>query len=335
MAMNEAHHVIVSPAVHRGHRRLDPATAALVAPLAEASRSIAEAVELLRPRCYGLSTMARHRIRTLLREGVLVSSAEPLRHFDCNGVHLVVRYTGNDDNIARTVQHEYFLDQLELPAARTLVDVGSHIGSFSCFLQHRQPQLQIVSIEAHPLNAAITRLNVGTLPNAFVHNAACGYTPADLVFTRVLNNSGGNTLIPRSEAARVVEHWRARGIDVVIDDWTPEFLTLEQVMAQHHLSVVDILKLDCEGYEFDILGKAPLEVLSRVRYIVGERHSTYRRFSEECVRRLDGMFELVNNTDLSPDMGLFLLSNRHVGAVPAPALIVFQHGEQAVRRLAA
>jgi methyltransferase FkbM-like protein len=47
-------------------------------------------------------------------------------------------------------------------------------------------------------------------------------------------------------------------------------LTLEQLLAEQGLDHIEVLKLDCEGSEFSILGKTTL--LDRIGIIVGEYH---------------------------------------------------------------
>lgn len=311
MAMDYTHHVIVSPAVHRGQLTLDPATAAMLAPLREESRSLADAVELLRPACLGARPLARLRLRSLIHSGALAVSSSPVRHWTLGGVHLLTRLRGHDSDIATTVQSEYFVEHLDLNSAHTLVDVGAHIGSFSAYLKRLKPELKAIAVEAHPLNHEMTRLNVGTLPGAHVYHAACGYTGGDLVFTRVLDNTGGNTIIPRAHAQDVLERHKQQAVAVEVNDCVPGFVTLEQIIAEHNLDEISVLKLDCEGFEFDILGKASMEALRKIRRIVGERHSTREEFMQRCGNRLAPLFDYTVNTDLSPDMGLFLLVNRH------------------------
>lgn len=51
-----------------------------------------------------------------------------------------------------------------------------------------------------------------------------------------------------------------------------ECVTLDDVFRTHQLARCDLLKLDCEGSEFEILEQASDDVLKRVEQIVGEFH---------------------------------------------------------------
>ena len=55
-------------------------------------------------------------------------------------------------------------------------------------------------------------------------------------------------------------------------DGAVAMVTLGGLMAAHHLERVDVLKLDCEGAEFDILLGAPTDLLERVELVIGEYH---------------------------------------------------------------
>jgi FkbM family methyltransferase len=62
-------------------------------------------------------------------------------------------------------------------------------------------------------------------------------------------------------------------------------LTLGELMAEHGLERIDVLKLDCEGSEFSILGRTT--VLDRIGLIVGEYHGR-EAFQKLVVERFGG-----------------------------------------------
>ena len=64
----------------------------------------------------------------------------------------------------------------------------------------------------------------------------------------------------------VVESGKARQIKV-------NAVTLADVLTEHALDSVDLLKLDCEGAEYEILMSAPEETLAEVQRIVMEYHN--------------------------------------------------------------
>ena len=49
-------------------------------------------------------------------------------------------------------------------------------------------------------------------------------------------------------------------------------VSLDQLLRDHDVESVDLLKIDCEGGEYAILESTPADVLSRIRNIVFEYH---------------------------------------------------------------
>jgi len=146
------------------------------------------------------------------------------------------------------------------------------------------------------------------LPDTDVFYGACGYTPGDFVFLIAPLNTGGHTLAHRAAAAATVA--RSRGA-LALEDCAPGLVTLEQLAARHGLEEISILKLDCEGFELDILSHATSAMLERVGRIVGERHCGREEFLDRCGRRLrEAHFEMVADRELGPGQGLFLAVNR-------------------------
>ena len=85
---------------------------------------------------------------------------------------------------------------------------------------------------------------------------------------------------------------------------------MEQLLQEHGLDHIDVLKLDCEGSEFSILGQTTL--LDRIGVIVGEYHGK-AAFLKLVAQRFAG-WELRILKD--GELGLFWLSR---SGSPLPA----------------
>jgi FkbM family methyltransferase len=82
-------------------------------------------------------------------------------------------------------------------------------------------------------------------------------------------------LPPAAEGPTTQSEAESTDIRTRLGEYWPDFrpvktLTLEDLMRDHALDRIDILKLDCEGSEYSILGKSPS--LERIGLIVGEYH---------------------------------------------------------------
>jgi hypothetical protein len=54
---------------------------------------------------------------------------------------------------------------------------------------------------------------------------------------------------------------------------TVEAVSLPDIFAGHQFQQIDLLKLDCEGVEYEILFRCPDYVLQRVKLIAMETHN--------------------------------------------------------------
>jgi FkbM family methyltransferase len=135
-----------------------------------------------------------------------------------------------------------------------VVDIGAHIGSFSLLAQLKGAAM-VLAYEAERSNFEMLLINLEGSNVVKASNAAVwrsGAGPLQLRYQHSLDplNTGGGTVF--SAEGQLVNA-------VAFDD------VLSTVPA------VDLLKIDCEGSEYAILGTST--ELCRVREIVGEYHN--------------------------------------------------------------
>jgi FkbM family methyltransferase len=141
-----------------------------------------------------------------------------------------------------------------------VIDVGAHIGASATELKRRGASV-VWAIEPQPENVKVLRCNLGlhdVTGSVFVLDVAVGYTNS--AFMTPFPLSGGNV---NTGCARVGEGT----VEV-------RCVTLESIVsmvASAHDSQV-ILKLDCEGAEFDIIRHADPSLFEMVHSVYGEYH---------------------------------------------------------------
>ena len=153
---------------------------------------------------------------------------------------------------------------------QVVVDVGAHIGSFTKLYQEINPQAKFICIEACSENIPVLQRNVGDDVD-FMH-AACTYEDDIALWNAVFagtESTGGSIVTKRSDERLDGQHSYRR------DSRPLRTVTLEDIMGRLNVDAIDILKLDCEGSEFSILGNSPQT--DRIGLIVGEFHG-YRRW---------------------------------------------------------
>ena len=147
--------------------------------------------------------------------------------------------------------------------AKLIVDVGAHIGCFTLLLRKLNPDAIYLCVEAEPRNWEALHANVGAF--AAVIGSAVSYDPRPLelwtAFTyHGCESTGGGTVAP-IDAGLDPQRYMPVG--------TVPKVTLEALRDAHNGMRIDLLKLDCEGSEFSILGNCELDGIA---FVVGEYH---------------------------------------------------------------
>jgi len=141
-----------------------------------------------------------------------------------------------------------------LPEDATVIDIGANIGAFTMQVARRCPRGRILAVEPVSANVQMieAQIALNQLSNVQTVRAAVGAT------------CGMTGVTGTGMTARVSE---GEGPLVVV-----EMITLERLLEEYAVDTLDLLKLDCEGAEWDILSAAE-RVLPRIRQISMEFHS--------------------------------------------------------------
>jgi len=198
-----------------------------------------------------------------------------------------------------------------------IVDVGANIGAFARLWHERNPHARIICIEACPENIPVLQRNVGAF--ATVVHAACTYDAGPLFLLNACGpdgvSTGGSRVVGREEFdSETRPHYQ--------HDYRPlPVVTLHEVMSEHGLARIDLLKLDCEGSEFSILPDAPL---GNIGFILGEYHSR-ARWDELRAQR----FAAWDYGEMrGGDIGIFhLRPQSDAKPPPAPRKLILRNGQ--------
>ena len=143
----------------------------------------------------------------------------------------------------------------------TVLDVGGGIGEFGLFAAHAEPGTQVFAFEPFPESFALMRENarLNDVANVHLFEMALGAESG----ASMLDLSSGEPLRFQSQAP--ADSATTRQIKVTASSLR-DALTLIGVVD------VDLIKIDCEGAEYDILFSADRTVLDRIHRIVMEFH---------------------------------------------------------------
>lgn len=180
----------------------------------------------------------------------------------------------------------YRLQVIDFQPGDTVLDIGGHIGMFSIYLAKRFPFLKIIAYEPVPENAGHFRANLihNQIKNVSLFEAAVTADGRSFEMKQSYHNTGCATAVSYLESANLELQWLAQIPSFQVNSFSPL-----QIWREHALQRCKLLKIDCEGFEYEILMQTPL--LSAVDYLAGEVHSfpylrarglTPQRLQEHC-----------------------------------------------------
>jgi len=158
----------------------------------------------------------------------------------------------------------------------TVVDIGAGIGEFTLYAAADNPTSRVIACEPFPESYALLCENLAL--NAVMNVQCCQKAVWSQTGRLQLDLSGGEPLQLISQAAKM-------------DGDIPgtiqvDCLSLADVITENTLNRIDLLKLDCEGAEYNILLGSEPDTLARIQRIVMEYHDNGPHNHTELVELL-------------------------------------------------
>ncbi|MFE2179015.1 amino acid adenylation domain-containing protein [Streptomyces sp. NPDC059455] len=188
------------------------------------------------------------------------------------------------------VRNAYFRAGITLPEGARVVDIGGHVGLFSLFVSRRWPDARIYAFEPIPELSRMFRLNAELHDiDVVVTNCGIGREPGVTEFTYYpdLSLLSGRFADEREERHMlelvVGDDSRHAGLDeaelaellterLSSERCEVEMRTLSQMIREHGIPVIDLLKIDAEKSELDILLGIEPDHWPIIRQVVAEVH---------------------------------------------------------------
>jgi FkbM family methyltransferase len=164
---------------------------------------------------------------------------------------------------------EIFMDECylaglenDISSDATIIDIGANAGYFTLFAAALCPRAKLFSYEPVPVNYAQLKrnrdLNSPRQINCFPKAVAGHIGEITLTFDPSDSFTTSATLFTSNKEAE-----KSLAVPCV---------TLQGLMDENGIGRCDLLKMDCEGAEYDILYNCPAEYLQRINQIAMEVH---------------------------------------------------------------
>ncbi|WP_456374739.1 FkbM family methyltransferase [Methanocaldococcus sp.] len=152
-------------------------------------------------------------------------------------------------------EYEY-LPEFELKnfKDKIIIDAGANIGLYTLIASAFAET--VISIEANPLNYQYLQTNItnNNITNIISINKALMGRKKEYVNIHFGSFSGESSIFEISK-----------------DSIRVPVITLEEIIEE--FGIIDLLKIDIEGAEFDVFENTDLNTLKKINYIVGEIHT--------------------------------------------------------------
>lgn len=149
---------------------------------------------------------------------------------------------------------EYKTKNVDFKPGDVVIDIGANVGSVSIMLAKKYPFLKIYSYEAHPINFQNLQKNIkeNNISNIKAFNNAV--FSEDNYFIDIslnIDNTGAsNSFIDPEEYPDLYEK-EYSSVQVPT-------ISLDTIIKENDIQNIKLLKMDCEGAEFDIFSSSEL-----------------------------------------------------------------------------
>lgn len=158
-------------------------------------------------------------------------------------------------NLGQNEKPEYIFPVLPI-SPKIILDIGGNIGITALLLSRRYPLAKIYTFEPEPENFSILEKNTFGISNIEIFNFGLSNTNQTLMLKKPGDpiNFGGYSVFNKG---------------VGEDHKEIELKSILEFIEKKEIQKIDVIKIDCEGAEFDILTCLDL---ANVTWIEGECH---------------------------------------------------------------
>ena len=194
---------------------------------------------------------------------------------------------------------DYNFDSIDFKDGDVVIDIGGNIGTVSIYLAKKYPFLKIYAFEPVKQNyenflknIELNNINKDIIK---VFNLAITKDRRDVILTSPFNNSG---------ASNIYNNFRGSGNIISNNDISIKSITFDDIFSNNNISKCKLLKIDCEGAEYEILYSANVENLKNCEYMRAEFHGKKYKQKDlynhcnKFIKNIDVMYNSDDNINI-------------------------------------
>jgi FkbM family methyltransferase len=206
--------------------------------------------------------------------------------------------------------NEYKLDKFTHINNSFFIDIGANCGLVTIILAKQNPNSIILSYEPHYETFQLLKNNVtiNNLSNVKIFNMAVSDNDTkSIVLTTTPGYSGGNTTYADIDKFKTQFY-----NDTSIKNIDVQCTSLDNIIKDNNIYIIHLLKIDCEGAEYNIIYSSEMFKHNIIKNIVGEFHSleynivdnNINKLIEYCKLYINGLIQITKLTCID---GKFIL----------------------------
>ncbi len=188
------------------------------------------------------------------------------------------------------VVKEYDYPNFEIKENDTIIDIGGHIGLFALYCNQLTKTGKIFSFEPIKENydMFLENIKINTLENIIPHNLAVTKTEGNIPIY-LNNDESGHSIFEKNTKVVNVES-----------------TSLKKIFDVNNIKRCDLLKLDCEGSEYEIIESLPEEYFKKIDKIIIEYHfaEKYPILFKNLIKKLESVSFTAKIDRTDENMGL-------------------------------
>lgn len=161
---------------------------------------------------------------------------------------------------------EYDFRNFDFQKGDKVIDIGGNIGMVSIYLAKKYPFLKIYAFEPVAQNYENFKANIelNNIPNGTItleHKAVTkDARPVNMSINAL--NTGGSSISDVISVGSITQN----------ENCNIKSTTLEKIMKKYKINTLKLLKIDCEGSEYEILYNTDEQILKKIKTLRGEFH---------------------------------------------------------------